>query len=472
MRALSKEHKSMLKLALLLTVFLFACTFAKADASAKIKLNKTSVTLAKGKTCYLKVKGISKGTKVKWRSQNRAVVRMNQKGKVKTVGTGTAVVTATVQGEQYSCTVKVIQPVTKVKLNMKKLTINTGKLQPLTAVVSPAGATNKKLKWRSSNKKVARVTSKGVIRALAPGTTTITASAKDGSGKKATCKVTVTNKKIKVTSVSLNKKKASVQAGKMLALISNVQPVTATNAKVSWASSNKAVAVVNSNGLVTAVSPGKATITATAKDGSAKKASCEVTVTYGGSKGEQLLSYLRKYEAQLQADKAKGIKWHYYRGLSAEGKKYPLTWQQAMEPGALKVTDCASFVRWGLKDMGVLGAKESFWDTGPNENNGNDILYFTTPAAKNSIYKNCNVISVNRKAGDLIADGVLKPGDVCTWKGMGHTNVYAGNGQWFDAGHNNNGHYEGKLYIFDTWGPITSPYLMNTKVDCIIRIKE
>ena len=61
----------------------------------------------------------------------------------------------------------------------------------LKATVGPKSAGNKTVKWTSSNKKVATVTSKGVVKAKKEGTVTITATAKDGSGKKATCKITV-----------------------------------------------------------------------------------------------------------------------------------------------------------------------------------------------------------------------------------------------------------------------------------------
>ena len=66
-----------------------------------------------------------------------------------------------------------------------------------TVKVSPNKSANKKVSYKSSNKKIATVSAKGVVKAIAPGTATITAKAADGSGKKATCKVTV-NKKVTV----------------------------------------------------------------------------------------------------------------------------------------------------------------------------------------------------------------------------------------------------------------------------------
>ena len=63
----------------------------------------------------------------------------------------------------------------------------------LEATVSPSSATNKKVKWSSSDTRVATVTSTGKVKAVQKGTVVITATAKDGSGKKASCEVTVTD---------------------------------------------------------------------------------------------------------------------------------------------------------------------------------------------------------------------------------------------------------------------------------------
>lgn len=81
--------------------------------------------------------------------------------------------------------------VTKIKLTTTKLTITKGETTALSATVSPGNATNEEVSWKSSNSKVATVNSKGVIKGIRTGTATITAKARDGSGKKASCKVTV-----------------------------------------------------------------------------------------------------------------------------------------------------------------------------------------------------------------------------------------------------------------------------------------
>ena len=81
--------------------------------------------------------------------------------------------------------------VRKLTLNKTKATLNPVDTLTLKATVTPSNATNKAVTWKSSNTKVATVSSSGKVTAKAAGTATITCTAKDGSGKSATCKITV-----------------------------------------------------------------------------------------------------------------------------------------------------------------------------------------------------------------------------------------------------------------------------------------
>lgn len=179
-----------------MTVF---CTFA----SAAPRLNKTSIALNVQKTYTLTVSGTS--AKVTWASSNKSVATVTTKGVVKGIKKGTCNVTATVGKTKLTCKVTVKQPVTGIKLNKTSVSVVKGKTYTLKATVSPSTANNKAVTWKSSNTKVATVSSSGVVKGIAKGTATITATAKDGSGKMAACKVTVTQpSKYKIVSVAEN----------------------------------------------------------------------------------------------------------------------------------------------------------------------------------------------------------------------------------------------------------------------------
>ena len=174
--------------------------------------------------------------------------------------------------------------VTKITLNKTSASIEKGKTVTLTATVSPDNATNKTVKYSTSNEKVAKVSSTGVVTGVAAGSATITCMATDDSGQKATCKITVTNPAtpvnptVKVTKITLNKTSATLTQGQTLTVKATVTPGNATNKAVTWSSSNTKIATVSSTGKVTAKASGIVTITCKAKDDSGKKATCKIRV--------------------------------------------------------------------------------------------------------------------------------------------------------------------------------------------------
>lgn len=162
-----------------------------------------TLTLKKGKSKVLKVKvAVSKksvSTAYTFKSSNEKVVTVKKSGKnIKLTAKkkGTAKITITSKAnkkKKVTINVTVGTPVTKVAISSKTANITVGSKKTLKATVSPKKPSNKKVVWTSSNKKVATVSSKGVVKAVKAGTAKITATAADGSGKKATCKVTVSN---------------------------------------------------------------------------------------------------------------------------------------------------------------------------------------------------------------------------------------------------------------------------------------
>lgn len=170
---------------------------------------------------------------------------------------------------------KKIQKVSKITLSGISNKIAAGKKIKLTAKVSPSNAANKKAKWRSSNTKVATVSSSGVVtlkKKSAGKTVKITATATDGSGVKAQYKITSMKGAVKKIAISGGK---SVKAGKTLKLKGKVVAThKKANTKLKWTSSNKKYATVNNSGKIKTYKAGKGKkvrITAEATDGSGKK---------------------------------------------------------------------------------------------------------------------------------------------------------------------------------------------------------
>ncbi len=255
----------------------------------QIQLSQTRASLNEGKELQLTATVLptdATNQSLTWSSSVEGVATVDPTGKVTAIKAGTTVITATAKddsGISASCTVQVTVPtvkVTGITLNKTTASVVKGKTVALTATVTPTNATNKNVTWKSSNPKIAKVDEKsGVVTAVAAGTATITATAADDSGVKATCKITVTNPVVKVTKVTLNKTTASVVKGKTLTLTATVTPTNATNKNVTWKSSNTKIATVDGNGKVTAVAAGTATITCTAKADKSKSATCKITVT-------------------------------------------------------------------------------------------------------------------------------------------------------------------------------------------------
>lgn len=179
----------------------------------------------------------------------------------------------------YTITVKSTNiSVTSVSLDKSSISMKEGATEWLTASVYPTNATNKNVTWSSSNTSVASVSSYGQVSARSAGTATITCRAADGSGKYATCRVSVESATVYVSSITLNNSSLSLGVGETSQLSASVYPTTATNRSVNWTSDDTSVATVSSGGLVTAKSAGTAVITCKAKDGSGKKATCTITV--------------------------------------------------------------------------------------------------------------------------------------------------------------------------------------------------
>lgn len=178
-------------------------------------------------------------------------------------------------GYVVSCLITVKERATSVEVSPKTKYIQKGKSFTVKAKVISETATNKNVKWSSSKKSVATVSSSGRVKAKKIGTAYIRARALDGSGASASCKVRVVRK---VTKITLNKYTAKVLVGETYKLKAKITPKNATIKGVSWSSSDNSIATVDSSGRIQGIAPGLVKIRAKAKDGSGKSAVCLVTV--------------------------------------------------------------------------------------------------------------------------------------------------------------------------------------------------
>lgn len=222
-----------------------------------------------------------KAHQVIWSTSNEKVATVKD-GIVTATGNGTAVITAALEDKSATATVTVSQKCQKISMTLNGQTVSgtlkakLNKTYNFKAVVSPANADkkNEKVTWSTSDKKIATVKN-GKVSVKKAGTVTITARTADGKTVK--IKLKAGKQKIKVTKVKLaGSKTMKVKEKQTLNL--TVMPATADNGKVSWSSSNKKRATVDSKGRVTAKKKGTVTITAKAKDGSGKKGSIKIKV--------------------------------------------------------------------------------------------------------------------------------------------------------------------------------------------------
>lgn len=251
-----------------------------------ITLNATSQKLTEGKTVTLAATVTPADTTdaVVWTSSNTKVATVSADGVVTAVKEGTAVITATAGNVKATCKItvsKAVVKVTKVSVTASARNIAAGKKIQLKAAVAPSKATNKAVTWKSSNTKVATVSSKGVVtfsKKAGGKKVTITATAKDGSKKYG--KITLTCMKGSVKKITLSGVK-TLKAGKTAKVKAKVTTMNGkANKTLTWTSSNTKIATVDKNGKVKAVKGKKGTVTITARatDGSGKKATIKIKV--------------------------------------------------------------------------------------------------------------------------------------------------------------------------------------------------
>ncbi|MDO5519650.1 MAG: cellulase family glycosylhydrolase [bacterium] len=236
-----------------------------APVKATVKFTKSVNQMNKGKTATFKAAVVGATGSVSYTSSNSKVISINKKtGVAKANKVGTAKITATyVNGNvkaSKTVTVKVKSPATSIKINTPSnkntIYLKKGSSYTIDKTVKPSDTTDK-VTFKSSNKKIATVSSKGKIVAKKTGTVKITVTA---GKKKATLTVKVVAKNTVTKKVTVNKKAISLKKGKSYSIVPTVTPVYTTD-RLTYSTNKKSVATVNKNGVVTAKKKGTAYIT-------------------------------------------------------------------------------------------------------------------------------------------------------------------------------------------------------------------
>jgi len=176
---------------------------------------------------------------------------------------------------KYTMNAAYVVKVTGVTLNKTSATITAGETAALSAVVSPDNATDKSVKWKSSDTKIATVDANGKVKGIKAGSATITVTTNDGA-KTAQCKIKVVSP---VTSVAIAQSTVYIKRGASATLGAAAVTSDGSKATLTWKSGAPGIVSVDSYGKVKALKTGKATITASADNGTSAK----IEVIVGGS---------------------------------------------------------------------------------------------------------------------------------------------------------------------------------------------
>jgi uncharacterized protein YjdB len=242
---------------------------------ATVTVSPTSTSIAPGATSQLTATtrdahgSVLTGRAISWSSSNTAVATVSSSGVVTGVAEGSATITATSEGKSGSSAVAVTKaPVASLKVSPTSVSVQAGATSQLTATPldqSGRPLTGRTITWSTGSTAVATVSSTGLLKGVAQGTTTVTAYCE---GKSAPVAVTVTATVVPVASVSVSPTADTLyvgQSGQFTATPKDASGNALSGRTITWASSNTGIATVSSTGAVKAVAAGTATITATSE---------------------------------------------------------------------------------------------------------------------------------------------------------------------------------------------------------------
>lgn len=275
------KKKKFLAFLIALAFIIPICNPIQADAALKIKIKNTSITLAVGKTQTISLIGITtkQAKAVKWSSNKKTIATVSSTGKITAKKVGTAIITGKYKGKSYKCKVTVRKAQRFVKISKNKITLNKGESITINASV---GKDTELLgvSYLKGSGVTVRPEKKSTgsfiltIKSYSSGHNKIKIYDKNKTSTYAYIEVNVVSypTKMWIFNTELN-----LEPENTFQLDYSISPYDVTETMLTWKSSNPAVATVDDNGKVTAVSMGATTITATTCNG--KKDSCKIIVS-------------------------------------------------------------------------------------------------------------------------------------------------------------------------------------------------
>ena len=251
-------------------------------AVKKIKLssNKISMKIGSKKKITALVEPYNATNKgLIWESSDPSIATVDANGNIVALKEGIVTITVrTKDGSVKATCVININPikVDEIKLNPTKMSLKVNTSANIVAVTKPDSVSNDELIWESSDPSVAKVDKNGRVTGVGVGEAIITAKTKDGKVT-TTCTVNIVTDTVPVSKIKLNHDKVSVKVGSKEQILAKIEPENATERELIWESSDPSVATVDSNGKITGVKVGTATITVKTKDGKVKE-TCKVIV--------------------------------------------------------------------------------------------------------------------------------------------------------------------------------------------------
>ncbi|MCL1803756.1 MAG: Ig-like domain-containing protein [Eubacteriaceae bacterium] len=214
---------------------------------------------------------------IEWTSSDPGVAIV-ENGIIKALKPGEAVLTASMPSARCEpATINAVVAIHPydVSIDKKEAFLFVGESLSLKAILAPVGAQSGMVEWSSSDERVATVSQDGLVTASMQGEAEITARINEEAF--AVSKISVS---IPIESIELDAKALSVYIGQPQKLQAKIVPESAAGSELAWSSSNPQAVTVDESGTVTAISPGKATITASSKDKRGASASVAATSSY------------------------------------------------------------------------------------------------------------------------------------------------------------------------------------------------